>query len=135
MEKWDPFFLRERIDNLFEISQTNRGVLGSPAWKPLVDIHETAEEFVVNAELPEVRDADINISVEGNILRISGERKFYCEGRSYHQVERMYGTFSRTFLLPSDIDRDNIKAVLNDGILRIVLPKKFSDLPMHIEIK
>lgn len=135
MEKWDPFSLRERINKLFEVAQANKGMKNSPAWVPVVDIYETPEEFVVKAELPEVTESNLNITVEGNILRISGERKFHCEGRSYYQVERAYGAFSRSFHLPSDADRDNIRAVLNDGILKIVLPKKVKDFPRHIEIK
>ncbi len=135
MEKWDPFSLRERIDKLFEIPQCSRGAAGSSVWAPVVDIYETAEEFVVKAELPEVKESNIHITAEGNILRINGERKFNCEGRSYYQVERAYGSFSRSFLLPGDVDQGNIKAALNDGILKIILPKKIKDLPRHIEIK
>ncbi len=135
MEKWDPFSLRERINKLFEFSQTGRGLTNSPAWVPVVDIYETPEGFVVKAELPEVSESSLNITVEGNVLRISGERKFHCEGRTYYQVERAYGTFSRLFHLPSDVDHESIRAVLNDGILKIILPKKVNDLPRHIEIK
>lgn len=135
MEKWDPFSLRERINKLFEVSQTSKGLTDSPTWVPVVDIYETSEDFVVKAELPEVTESSLNITVEGNVLRISGERKFHCEGRSYYQVERTSGTFSRSFHLPFDVDRENIRAVLNDGILKIVLPKKVKDLPRHIEIK
>ncbi|BCB96712.1 molecular chaperone [Dissulfurispira thermophila] len=135
MEKWDPFSLRERINKLFEASQTNRGITDSSTWMPALDIYETPEEFVVKAELPEVTESDINIIVEGNILRISGERRFSCEGRSYYQAERPYGAFFRSFHLPFDVDKDNIRAVLNDGILKIILPKNVKDLPKHIEIK
>lgn len=135
MEKWDPFPLRERINKLFEVSQTSKGLTDSPAWVPVVDIYETSEDFVVKAELPEVTESSLKITIEGNALRISGERKFHCEGRSYYQVERTSGTFLRSFHLPSDVDRENIRAVLNDGILKIVLPKKVKDLPRHIEIK
>lgn len=135
MEKWDPFSLRERINKLFEVSQTSKGLTDSPTWVPVVDIYETSEDFVVKAELPEVTESNMNITVEGNVLRISGDRKFHCEGRSYYQVERTSGTFSRSFHLPSDVDRENIRAVLNDGILKIVLPKKVKDLPRRIEIK
>lgn len=135
MEKWDPFSLRERINKLFEVSQTSNGLTDSPTWVPVVDIYETSEDFVVKAELPEVTESNMNITVEGNVLRISGDRKFDCEGRSYYQVERTSGTFSRSFHLPSDVDRENIRAVLNDGILKIVLPKKVKDLPRRIEIK
>ncbi|MCL5061958.1 MAG: Hsp20/alpha crystallin family protein [Nitrospirae bacterium] len=135
MEKWDPLSLRERINKLFEVSQASSGLPDSPTWAPVVDIYETSEEFVVKAELPEVTESNMNITVEGNVLMIGGERKFHCEGRSYYQVERAYGGFSRSFLLPADVDKDNITATLNDGILKIVLPKKVKDLPRHIEIK
>lgn len=135
MENWDPFSLRERINKLFEVSQASKGMMDSLTWTPVVDIYETSEDFVVKAELPEVSESSITITVEGNVLRISGERKFHCEGRSYYQVERAYGTFSRSFYLPSYTDQENIRAVLNDGILKIVLPKKVKDVPRHIEIK
>jgi len=135
MDKWDAFSLRERINKLFEVSHASKGMMDSPTWVPVVDIYETPEEFVVKAELPEVTESSLNITVEGNVLKISGERKFHCEGRSYYQVERTYGTFLRSFLLPSDVDRDNIRAVLNDGILKIVLPKRVKDFQRHIEIK
>lgn len=135
MERWDPFPLRERINKLFDVSQAGRGITDQPAWLPVVDIYETPEDFMVKAELPEVSESDINIKLEGNTLNLSGERKFRCEGRNYYQVERAYGAFFRSFLLPADVDQDKIKATLNDGILKIVLPKKTKDIPRHIEIK
>lgn len=135
MDKWDPYSLRERINKLFEVPQIGRGSIDSSTWVPIVDIYETPEEFVVKAELPDVIESDINITVEGNILRISGERRFSCEGRSYYQAERPYGAFFRSFHLPSDVDKNSIRAVLNDGILKVILPKNVKDLPKHIEIK
>ncbi|MBA4348490.1 MAG: heat-shock protein Hsp20 [Thermodesulfovibrio sp.] len=139
MEKWDSlkdiFSLRERINKIFEDTQTRTGEGKSAGWIPVVDIYETPAEFVVKAELPEVKNPDINIKVEGNILRISGERTLQREGRNYHQVERPYGVFSRTFILPVTVDHENIKANLEDGILEIILPKKEEEMPRHIEIK
>ncbi len=110
MDKWDAFSLRERINKLFEVSHASKGMMDSPTWVPVVDIYETPEEFVVKAELPEVTESSLNITVEGNVLKISGERKFHCEGRSYYQVERTYGTFFEVILLPRMLDRDNYKS-------------------------
>jgi len=139
MEKWDPFkdifLLRERINKLFEDSHTGTGEGESTVWQPTVDIYETLEEFVVKAELPEVAESDINITVEGNVLKVNGARRLKREGRNYHQVERPYGGFSRAFMLPETVKGTEIRATLKDGILKIILPKKAGELPQHIEIK
>ncbi|MDI6801327.1 MAG: Hsp20/alpha crystallin family protein [Thermodesulfovibrionales bacterium] len=139
MKKWDPikdsFSLSERINNLFAESHTMSGKFGASIWMPSVDIYETSENFVVKAELPEVGESDIEIKMEGNLLKISGERKFNFEGRNYHQVERSYGSFARSFLLPMPVEAEEIKAMLDDGILRIILPKKDKEIARHIEIK
>lgn len=94
-------------------------------WSPAVDIYETETEFVVTAETPEVTRTDIDIRILNNTLVIEGERKprrKILEG--YHRIERAYGKFQRSFLLPGSIEQDNIKASLRDGILNIILPKK-----------
>lgn len=138
MEKWEPFkdffSLRDRVNKLFEHAHTQSGDPEYPVWIPTADIYETGEDFVVKAELPEVSEYDVSIKVEGNTLKIIGERKVQREGRSYHQVERSYGAFSRAFVLPEDVDQDNIKANLNDGVLKVILPRKSKELPRHIEI-
>jgi HSP20 family protein len=141
MKKWDPFkdafALRERANRLFEhvAPKSGRsGEVGTGGWVPAVDIYETNEAFVVKAELPEVLDADINIIVEDNTLRISGERKPRREGKSYYQIERYYGSFSRSFFLPAIVEKNSIKATLKDGMLNIILPKIAEELARHIEI-
>jgi HSP20 family protein len=133
-EKYGFSFI-DRLNKLFEDSQTAGKGRVSSVWMPIVDIYETGREFIVKAELPEVNEKDINILMEGNTLKISGKRRFFCEGRNYHQVERFYGAFSRQFILPAEVDRNNISAALADGILTITLPKKAVDLPRHIEIE
>jgi HSP20 family protein len=135
MKKDDIFLLRERLNKLFEDSRPFMAASDSMVWTPIVDFYETPESFVVKAELPEVSEQDINITIDGNILRISGERKFSCEGRSYYQAERSYGAFSRSFALPSDVSKGDIKAVLKDGVLKIDIPKNMELRPKHIEIK
>lgn len=141
MKKWDPFkdtfALRERVNRLFEHVAPKSGRVGDAdtgVWVPAVDIYETAEAFVVKAELPEVLDADVNVTVEDNILRISGERRSKREGKNYYQIERYCGVFSRSFVLPATVERDNIKATLRDGMLSVVIPKIGEALPRHIEI-
>lgn len=126
---------RERMNRFFDEAHRESGRAGPAVWVPVVDIYETPAEFVVNAELPEVSEQDISISLEGTVLEISGERRLHREGRSYHQVERAYGTFSRTFLLPVDVNRDAIEASLKDGVLRVVIPKKAGEPARRVEIR
>ncbi|HTZ18258.1 MAG TPA: Hsp20/alpha crystallin family protein [Dissulfurispiraceae bacterium] len=139
MDNYDPsediFPLRERINKIFgSAHEKAKGEL-SAGWTPVVDIYETRGLFVVKADLPEVNEADISISVQGDHLRISGERRLQKDGRHYHQVERCCGRFSRSFVLPDAVDRDNIKAVLTDGILKVILSKKAKEPPVPVEIK
>ncbi len=143
MDNYDPiediFSLRERINKIFENAHEKARGESSAGWTPVVDIYETPEMFVVKADLPEVKEQDISINVHGDHLRISGERRLQREGRHYHQVERCYGRFSRGFALPDAVDKDNIKATLTDGILKVILPKKApikaKEPPRPIEIK
>lgn len=142
MEKWDPlkdvYTLRERVNKLFEDIPAYGRNTESAVWMPAVDIYETVEDFVVKVDLPDVVDSDVGVSVEEHVLRISGRRKLLKEGRKYHQVERSFGAFSRSFVLPDVVDTEGIKAKLNDGILKVRLPKRHnpSDGPARkIEIK
>ncbi len=139
MDKWDPlkdiFSLRDRVNKLFEDSPARAGRAGAAAWMPVVDFYENIEGFVALAELPGVAESDISIEVEDSTLRISGDRKPHREGKNYHQVERCSGVFSRSFLLPASVDKENIKAALKDGMLKITLPKRNDELPKCIEIK
>ena len=139
MNKYDPiediFALRERINKIFESAHEKARCELAAGWTPVVDIYETSEMFVVKADLPEVKEEDISISIQGGYLRISGERNLQREGRHYHQVERSYGRFSRSFALPEVADKDNIQAALKDGILKVTLPKKVKGSPTSMEIK
>lgn len=138
MKKWDPFkdtfALRERANRLFENDASKPADVRTGVWVPAVDIYETGEAFVVKAELPEVMEADVNIVVEDNTLTISGERKSRREGKNYYQIERYSGAFSRSFVLPSTIDKNNIEATLKDGILNVILPRIAEELPKRIKI-
>lgn len=130
----DLFVLRERINKLFEESQPGRSGAEPVTWVPPVDVCEAVDEYIVKAELPDVRESDIDVRVEGDTLTLRGERRFQREGRHYHQVERSFGFFCRRFVLPSEVDQGAMAATLKDGMLRIVIPKKRMEPLRRIEI-
>ena len=107
------------------------------AWIPPVDIHEDQEKLVLTAELPGFKHDQIEIQLEGGVLTIRGERRFEDEktnGRNYHRVERSYGQFVRSFTLPNNVDRENVKATFSDGLLHIEIPKREEAKPRQIRI-
>jgi HSP20 family protein len=106
-------------------------------WTPSVDIQETETEYLVKAELPEIKREDVKVTVENGILTLQGERKHEKEekGRKFHRVERSYGTFLRTFTVPSDTDEAKVVADFKEGILRVHLPKTEKPRPKAIEVK
>lgn len=110
--------------------------LSNRAWMPAVDIRETEEAYEVAAELPGMSKKDINITLEDNVLTLSGERRFEkeAEKENYHRIERAYGTFSRSFTLGSGVDSENVKAAFKDGVLTITVPKREESKPRKIAI-
>ncbi len=141
--RWDPFrdfvTLRDRMNRLFDETVTRRGEesdLMSTAWAPSVDIYETENELVMNAEIPGIEENDVEVKIEDNSLTIQGERKMEKETKeeNYHRVERSYGGFYRTFSLPHYIDQEKIKAEHNNGVLKIRLPKKPELKPRNVKI-
>ncbi|MGE5239827.1 MAG: Hsp20/alpha crystallin family protein [Chloroflexota bacterium] len=131
----DLFTLRERINKLFEESHPKSIEAESVTWVPPVDIYETSGEYVVKAELPDVKESDIDIRVESDVVTLRGEKPLLREGRYYHQVERSFGIFARSFSLPTEVDKDAMTATLKDGILKIVIPKKGGMVPLRVEIR
>lgn len=140
----DPFFedalsLRDAMNRLFEESFVlappfSRGV---QPFTPALDLSETAEAFIVEAAVPGLKQEDLNVMVENNVLTISGEIKQEEESkqRNYHRVERRYGSFQRTLTLPNTIKTDAIKATLTNGVLRLELPKQEAAKQRRIDIK
>jgi HSP20 family protein len=107
----------------------------SGQWAPLVDVYETDKEIVFDCELPGFEKDQVNLSVEGGRLTISGERKAEdLKGRNYQSAERWYGSFQRTFLLPTSVDTEKITANLKNGVLRLTLPKKDEVRPRQIPV-
>jgi HSP20 family protein len=101
-----------------------------------VDIHETADFLILKAELPGISAQDINIEIKDNTLVLQGERKSEAEVEEgqYHRTERMYGTFHRSFLLPTTIDQERAQANYKDGVLEVRLPKTATSQPKRITI-
>jgi len=106
------------------------------SWRPRADISETREEYLIKAELPEVEKDDIRIEIDNGILSISGERKMETdeETETKHRIENFYGTFSRSFTLPTDVDDTKISAKTDKGVLKIHLPKTESVVAKPIEV-
>jgi HSP20 family protein len=141
--KWDPFrdlvSIQDRMNRLFEQTLSrSRGEEGVTAttWTPAVDIYETADTIVMKAELPGVAREDIQIQIDGNTLTLKGERRFArdVQEESYLRIERAYGSFHRSFALPATVQQENVRAVLKDGVLELMLPKAEDSKPKRISV-
>lgn len=127
---WDPFADLNRVARAFErdlFAPRVASRYGAADFAPSVDVHEEKDALVITAELPGFKREQVEISLDGEILTLKGERKFEKEekdGKKYHRVERSYGTFVRSFQLPSNVDADKASARLVDGVLTLHLPKK-----------
>ena len=141
--RWEPFrdlvSTQDRFNQLF--NETFARAFGDDqtatrGWIPAVDIYETDENLVLQAELPGISPDDVEIRVEDNTLYLKGERKFEKEVKqeNLHRVERSYGTFTRSFALPGTIDASNVKAEYKNGILTLTMPKREEAKPRAIKI-
>ncbi len=143
--RYDPFMkLQKELDRLFRLPFDLPNILegegedlGISEWYPRMDVVEKDKEILIKMDLPGMEEKDINISVEGNILTISGERKMEKkeENENYHRVERLYGEFSRSLTLPNSVDVNKINAKYKNGVLEVVLPKKEEAKPKKITVK
>lgn len=137
--KWDPFrefgTLNERLGSF--LGRNWDAPLSTTAWNPSVDIFETDNEVVFKAELPGMNANDIEVKLENNVLMIKGERKFEKETKeeNYHRIEREYGSFSRSFALPTAVNGEKVTAEYKDGVLKVTLPKKEEIKPKPIKIE
>jgi HSP20 family protein len=106
-------------------------------WQPAVDIYETADSIVIKAELPDVDQKDIEVRIEDSTLILKGERKHEDDVKkeNYHRIERYFGTFQRSFSLPTTVDQEQIEANCEKGVLTITLPKKEEKKPKQISIQ
>jgi HSP20 family protein len=143
---WDPFReigeLENRLAKYFgrPVLTGNGGdkeTMTVAEWAPAVDITEDDKEYLVKAELPDLKKEDVKVTVENGELTISGERKFEKEekNKKYHRIERSYGSFVRSFTLPEAASGDKVSADFKDGLLTVHLPKDEKAKPKSIDVK
>jgi HSP20 family protein len=138
--RWEPMremmTLREAMDRLFDDAFThpvNANNWGAPA----IDLYQTEDNVVVKAALPGLKAEDVQISITGDVLTLRGEFKQNGEVKeaTYHIKEHRFGTFERSFMLPTDVQTDKAKAECENGILTITLPKAEQVKPKTITVK
>ena len=143
--KWEPF---RDVDDVFDrffaesMRRWPRHAAAAPPaneWAPPADVSETDREFVIKAELPEVRKEDVSITVQDGVLTLAGERKQETveEQGKVHRVERQYGSFARRFALPDNADEQGIQAESRDGLIVIHIPKQrvVESQPRQIQVQ
>ncbi len=142
--RWDPFReleeMSDRLNRVFArpaVRTSGKETMTVADWIPTVDISETDNEYLIKAELPEVKKEDVKVSVEDGVLTIQGERRQEKEekGRKFHRVERSYGSFVRSFTLPESVDENGVKAEYKDGVLNLHLLKSEKVKPKAIDVK
>jgi len=133
--RYEPWALLNRLHR--ELDQTFDTVAREATWSPAVDVHEETDKFVVHADLPGVKPADIEITADKGVLSLRGTRNFEQkqEDGRYSRVERVSGKFTRGFTLPENVQADAIKASFKDGVLELTIPKVAKVEPRRIEIQ
>jgi HSP20 family protein len=141
--RWEPFrelaTLQNEMNRLFNTAfDTPPGGNGGTLrrWMPAMDLVETADHFVLRADLPGLSQEDVNIEVEDRVLTVSGERKTEHESskEGYHRIERAFGSFSRALTLPDGVDPEAVEASFDRGVLEVRIPKPEQRKPRRIEI-
>ena len=144
LTRWEPFReLQDRIDRmsrLFRESYRPEGpeeALTTTSFAPPVDIYEDEHNITLKMEVPGIDEEDIDVRIENNTLTIRGERRFEKEEKeeNFSRVERQYGSFTRSFTLPSSVETENIQASYDKGVLEIRLTKKAEARPKQIKVK
>ena len=145
LTRWDPFKemdeLQRRLGSLFshapQRAANGKEEMTVAQWLPLVDIIEDDREYLIKAELPEVKKDEVKVTVENGVLTLSGERKFEQEAQNkrYHRVERAYGSFTRSFAVPDDADDAKVGAEFKEGVLTVRLTKTEKARPKAVEVK
>ncbi len=142
---WNPFRELDEVQNRlgsffggrFPRFGDSNGGLKLADWSPQVDITEDEKEYLIKADLPEMKKDEIKVNVENGVLSVSGERKTEKEekNKKFHRIERSYGTFERSFTLPDDANGAKVSAEFKEGVLRVHLPKTPVAKPKAIEVK
>src|ERR1700733_12707519 len=143
LTRWEPFrefsTLQDRINRVFRESYSEAGrdeSLATSTFAPPVDVYEDEHNITLKIEVPGIEEKDIDVRIENNTLTVHGERKFEKEEKeeNYRRVERQYGSFTRSFTLPSTVNTETVSANYDKGILKISLAKKAEAKPKQIKI-
>src|SRR5919109_2456045 len=143
LTRWDPFrefsTLQNQMNRLFQESFGREGreeSLTTTSFAPAVDVYEDEHNVTLKIEVPGIDEKDIDVRVENNTLTVHGERKFEKEEKeeNYRRIERQYGSFTRSFTLPSTVDPNNVQANYEKGVLKIKLAKKAEAKPKQIKV-
>jgi HSP20 family protein len=139
--RWYPFremaTLQDRVNSLFQdYAGETAGTVTAAAFAPAVDVYENGEKVVLKLDVPGIKEEDLDIRVENQTLTVRGERKFEKEEKeeNFHRIERRYGSFYRSFSLPTTVDTENVQASYEAGVLKLELKKKASVQPRQIKV-
>jgi HSP20 family protein len=143
LTRWEPSrefsTLQDRVNRLFRETYNEGGAdqsLATSGFAPAVDVYEDEHTVILKIEVPGIDEKDIDVSLENNTLTVHGERKIEKEEKeeNYRRVERQYGSFTRTFTLPTTVDSEKVSANYDKGVLKISLPKKAEAKPKQIKV-
>ena len=139
-DRWEPFeeltTLRNRMDRLWSrMTAEDSAVLAD--WAPTSDVIESKDEIVIKSELPGIDEKNVDIELEGAMLTIRGHRDEdkEVEEQGYRRVERSYGSFLRSFMLPPTVEPEQVSATFTNGLLEVHLPKKEGAKPRAIKVE
>jgi len=140
--RWDPFreftTLQDRMNRLFRdsFSEGRDEALTTTSFAPAVDVYEDEHQITLKIEVPGIEEKDIDVRIENNTLTVHGERKFEKEEKeeNYRRIERQYGSFTRSFTLPTTVDAEKVMANYDKGVLKISLVKKAEAKPKQIKV-
>jgi len=144
IKKWNPFSdlvsLSDRLNQLFDEGLWGEGeeeLQSLTRWKPSTDIYETKDNYVFSVELPGFDKKNLEVEIKNNTMMIKGEKKREGEVKEedYHRIERSYGQFQRSFRLPQNVDEKKIDAKMENGVLKITVPKKEVAKSKKIDVK
>ena len=142
--RWDPFreleSMQSRLNRLFgdaPFPRLTEDGMSLSGWSPAVDVQETDQEYVIKADLPDVKKEDVKVELLDGTLTIEGERQQEKEekGKKFHKIEREYGKFLRRFAMPSEVDASKVQAEFKHGVLNVHLPKSATAKPKAIDVK
>src|SRR5437588_2113453 len=144
LTRWEPFrefsTLQDRMNRLFRESYNNEAgrdeSLTTSSFAPAVDVYEDEHNVTLKIEVPGIDEKDIDVRIENNTLVVHGERKIEKEEKeeNFRRVERQYGSFTRSFTLPSSVDSGQVSAHYDNGVLKIKLAKKAEAKPKQIKV-